>query len=29
MMQRLEGLGFTAEDIEALRAGELRLPKYQ
>ena len=25
--QQLTGLGFTAEDIEALRQGELRLPK--
>jgi hypothetical protein len=25
--QRLTSLGFTAEDIEALRQGELRLPK--
>lgn len=25
--ERLKGLGFTAEDIEALRTGELRLPK--
>ena len=27
--QRLTALGFAAEDIQALRNGELKLPKYE